>query len=319
LGEVSDADYYDQYAQGYDGLSVNAWADILRYFNDLGLYNRSLVTVFIYLCASFFIPALINITIKEFSCTKKIKSSYAYVVIWMWPTLYIYSLDIFRDVIILCLTGLGILFGAKVLKWNKTIFINTMVFLGISITAFTFRPYLGFAIFTSLIVTMTTRRVNSWKFFWAFLFGVVGCDYIGLLDPIHQYRGDIGWSGGSSFGITFYGSHGLDFFLLLTINFVYQVLGFSFANDLTVLVFIFESIPFMFFSLYAIKNQSYFDRRESRYILAFALLYAIAFLVGNDNLGTALRLRMPLYYLSILAFLYIYFKKTTINNALKPC
>ena len=58
LGDESDANYYHAYAIGSTDVAVNIWPEILRFFNNLGLYKREVFSYFFLSLNLFFIPIL---------------------------------------------------------------------------------------------------------------------------------------------------------------------------------------------------------------------------------------------------------------------
>ena len=128
-------------------------------------------------------------------------------------------------------------------------------------------------------------------------------NYIGLLDELTEYRAGFEDGGGGS-------TLGLDFSnpIMFIPNFILSVLGQLFGlyvtNPLAIVLFLIESMPFLFMLIYVIKNIKLADK-FIRFLIIFFILYASVWLISNDNLGTAVRLRMFNYLSIYIIFFYI--------------
>ena len=85
--------------------------------------------------------------------------------------------------------------------------------------------------------------------------------------------------------------------------------GLCFSSDLealnTIMAIVhFQTLPFFLMLLYVMKNIKLADSFV-RFLIIFFVLYASVWLVGNDNLGTAVRLRMYNYLAIYISFFYI--------------
>ena len=83
-----------------------------------------------------------------------------------------------------------------------------------------------------------------------------------------------------------------------------QLFGLYLVNPLAVLLFFIETLPFFLMLKYVVKNIRLADS-FLRFLLIFFVIYASVWLIGNDNLGTALRLRMYNYFAIYISFFYI--------------
>ena len=90
-------------------------------------------------------------------------------------------------------------------------------------------------------------------------------------------------------------------FLLSTFG---QLFGFYITNFMAVVLFLIETIPFIFMLKFIFKNVRYLDS-FCRFLIIFFILYASVWVIGNDNLGTAVRLRMYNYFVVYICFFYI--------------
>ena len=64
FGTGNDADYYHSYALGFGNVAVNYWPVILRSLNEMGLYNRNIIT---------FISFVTSVTLLPFIYYKMVK------------------------------------------------------------------------------------------------------------------------------------------------------------------------------------------------------------------------------------------------------
>jgi len=90
-------------------------------------------------------------------------------------------------------------------------------------------------------------------------------------------------------------------FILSTLG---QLFGLYLVNPFAVLLFVIETIPILFMLFYILKNIKYADS-FIRFLIIFFVLYASVWLIGNDNLGTAVRLRLYNYLGVYICFFYI--------------
>jgi hypothetical protein len=128
-------------------------------------------------------------------------------------------------------------------------------------------------------------------------------NYIGLLDSLTEYRSgfDEG-SGGSTLGLDF--SNPVMFIPNFILSLLGQLFGLYITNPIAIVLFLIETVPFFFMLVYVIKNIKLADNFV-RFLIIFFVLYASVWLIGNDNLGTAVRLRLYNYFAIYICFFYI--------------
>lgn len=309
-----DANYYDDYALGYRNDAVNFWPVILRFFHDSGMYSREGWAVIVQLTSFFIIPFLLGAICRGNSrgAAGKLMFWRATFVVSLYPTLYYYSLDIYRDVIMVCLFLFGVFLVQAHIEKNaisrRLVFASYVVLACIAMASF--RMYLGVAFFLSFI----TFRFFSFKktpllvTLVGYVFLLSFFNALGFLDPIAAYREVFQeMEGGSNIGLAF--SSDLLFPVEFTKSFLCQMLGFYFPNKSAVFVFFVESIPFLIGLLYIIKNRC-FSSKIVDFLVVFSLVYGLVWLIGNDNLGTAVRLRMFNYISVVIIAASIYFNKS---------
>ena len=306
LGGGNDSDYYDAYALGYVDVAVNIWPVILRFFNDLGFYSRDVISYLFLFINLFIIPFLVaRLSGLNF---KKDQKYYLYSVslFLIYPTLFFYTFDIYRDVFMVLSFLVGCLIVKKSLNSKNFIFFSYFYILAILIGLFLLdlRPYLGYAFLLALFlwkIKLTKKRI----FFFAILyfFALFIANYIGIFERLTEYRsGFEEGEGGSTLGLDF--SNPVMFipnFILSTLG---QLFGLYVTNPFAFILLLVETVPFFAMLVYLVKNIKLADSFV-RFLIIFFVLYASVWLIGNDNLGTAVRLRMYNYLVVYICFFYI--------------
>lgn len=308
----SDADFYDSYALGEDSMTSSVWPDWLRFLNDFGLYSRVNVSIFLMLLGVLVIPILCGrlALIKGYNYKAKVLLGVA-IAVSLYPTLFYYTLDIYRDVLMLFVYLSGLLFVKLSIQVGcplKRVFF-ILVVLGHGLLLYLFRGYLGFAFLISYFVFFMFRVRNLSIFLHVVpILIAMNVFYIsGVFDPLMSYRGlfdEVG--GGANLGIRF--DSALMFIPVFIQNLLYQLFGLYFPNVMAIFVFFFESVPFLISLFYIFKNRVYADSFVS-YMVVFSFFYSTIWLLGNDNLGTAMRLRMYTYVSFIICSVIIYQRK----------
>ena len=315
LGGGSDASYYHSYAIGMVDVAVNAWPPILRYFNEIGLYSREYFSFILFSLNLIIIPLLsVRISGLSFKYNQKL---YLYLLLLclIYPTLYFYTFDIYRDVFMVFLFLVGCLIFQKSL--NSSHFLSFSFFyifaILIGILLLNFRPYLGYAFIMALFlwkVRFTKNRIIVFIILYSLALFVA--NYVGFLDHLTEYRsGFEEGDAGSTMGLNF--SNPVMFipnFILSTLG---QLFGLYITNPIAIALLLVETIPFIFMLFYIFKNINFADN-FIRFLIVFFVLYASVWLIGNDNLGTAVRLRMYNYFAVYICFFYILRLKGKMEN-----
>lgn len=306
LGGGSDAGYYHYYVLGYSDVAVNFWPVILRFLNDFGFYSRDGISYLFLFINLFIIPFLVaKLSGLNF---KKNQKYYLYSVLLclIYPTLFFYTFDIYRDVFMVLSFLVGCWVVRKSLSSSTFISFSYFYILAILIGLFLLylRPYLGYAFLLALVlwkIKLTKKRI----FFFAILyfFALFIANYIGIFERLTEYRsGFEEGEGGSTLGLDF--SNPVMFipnFILSTLG---QLFGLYITNPLALALLFIETVPFIFMFFYILKNIKYADS-FIQFLIVFFVLYASVWLIGNDNLGTAVRLRMYNYLVVYICFFYI--------------
>nr|WP_218950005.1 hypothetical protein [Acinetobacter sp. YH12110] len=314
LGGGNDSDYYHDYALGYVDIAVNFWPVILRFLNDSGFYSRDGISYLFLFINLFIIPFLVG-KLSNLNFQKNQKYYlYSTLLCLIYPTLFFYTFDIYRDVFMV-FSFLISCFLVKIALSQK----NFLSFSFIYVLAFIFglfllalRPYLGYAFLLSLLlwkVKFTKKRILIFGFLYFIVLFLA--NYFGLLDRLTDYRSGFEDSdGGSTLGLDF--SNPVMFipnFILSTLG---QLFGLYITNPFAMLLLIIETVPFFLMLLYILKNVGLADK-FIRFLIIFFVLYASVWLIGNDNLGTAVRLRMYNYLVVYICFFYILILKEKIK------
>ena len=310
LGGGSDANYYDAYAIGGVDVATTIWPEFLRFFNNLSLYDRGIFSFLLFFTSLLIIPFLtVKLTGLKFVEEQKNWLS-LFFIITIYPTLLFYATDVFRDVFMV-LIYLVILALVKLMFSSKAIF-NKLIFfiflLPLIYFLYGMREYLGLSVLLSLFffrLNFTKKNIIIYSIFYIlFLFLL---NYVGLLSSLTEYReGFEEAGGGSTIGLNF--SNPILFIPNLILSFLAQMFGLYITSPLSLSVFLLETVPFIMCFFYIFKNIKYQDNFV-RFLLLFFLIYASVWVIGNDNVGTAVRLRMFNYFAIYISAFYIMHKK----------
>ena len=310
LGGGSDANYYDAYAIGRVDVATTIWPELLRFFNNLSLYDREIFSFLLFFTSLLIIPFL-TVKLTGLKLVEEQKNWLSlFFIITIYPTLLFYSTDVFRDVFMV-LIYLVILALVKLMFSSKAIF-NKLIFfiflLPLIYFLYGLREYLGLSILLSLFLfrlNFTKKNIIIYSIFYIlFLFLL---NYIGFLSSLTEYReGFEEAGGGSTIGLSF--NNPMLFIPNLILSFLAQMFGLYITNPLSLGVFLIETVPFIMCFFYIFKNIKYQDNFV-KFLLLFFLIYASVWVIGNDNVGTAVRLRMFNYFAIYICAFYIMHKK----------
>lgn len=301
-----DADYYNEYALGQTDLAVNIWPVILRHMNNFGLYSREGIPYILLSLNILFIPIMVA-TLAQLRFNKEQKYYlYIFLLCIIYPTLYIYTFDIYRDVFMVFIFLIGCIVVKNCLgspSLLKFVFLFSIA-LAIGWFLFALRPYLGLA-FIGALFFWNIRFNKKRLIFLGFMYLLIlfAANYIGLFDSLTEYRaGFEEEKSGSTLGLDF--SNPIMFIPNFIISILGQLFGLFITNISAIVIFFIETVPFLFMLLYVIKNIKFADK-FLRFLIIFFVLYASIWLIGNDNLGTAVRLRIYNYLAIYICFFHI--------------
>lgn len=315
LGGGNDADYYDDYATGVASYASNTWPEILRLLNSFGIYSREIISYLLLFLSLIVIPI---ITAKLAGLTLKNNQKYylyVFLLLSIYPTVYFYTFDIYRDVFMI----FSFLVGCVIVKMclNSPNYFQFIILFALSIVVglllLGLRAYLGYAFLLSLLLWKIKFTKKRLIFLGVFYFAVLFvANYAGLLNVLTEYRSAFEeLKGGSTLGLSF--SNPIMFIPNLILSFLGQMLGLYITNPLAILLLLLETVPFLFMLVYVFKNIRLADNFV-RFLIIFFVIYASVWLIGNDNLGTAVRLRFYNYFAIYICFFYILRLKTLSPN-----
>ena len=133
--------------------------------------------------------------------------------------------------------------------------------------------------------------------------------YFGLFDQLFKYRETFAHiNAGSTLGVNLFNVETIKFLFLAIYSVLSQLFGLYIISMGALFLFITESIPFIFGVIYIVRNRIYLTDFE-RFLLLFSLVYATIWCLANDNLGTAVRIRMFNYIAILIVAGALYIKK----------
>lgn len=312
LAYGSDAAVYDYYAKSGHGIALSLWMDLLAFLNSIGLYNRLGITIIIQCISIVVLPLLFSIFIFHFTKSRN-DSLLSAIFLSLYASIYIYSGDIYRDVVMLFLffIAIYITYSAIISKsiYNVTWFLLVII---ISYVLFGFRPYLGVA-FILAYFTSKFKLSEKFKLLLLLYFILILIAYqFGVFTALFEYRKGFELSAaGSTMGIDLQSANIITVIPLFIISYLGQFFGLFITSPLSFLFFIIESIPIIFF-LSKINFKLILSDRFFRFLLYFLIAYNSIWVLANDNLGTATRLRMFSYI--VICFLYFVSKQAKYNE-----
>lgn len=313
FGGGNDANYYNAYAIGELRVAVNVWPVLLRQLNNIGLYSRDGITwalTFLGVLAIPFLTARLSV-IKD-SLAKGRIFWFVVVIVSIYPTLFYYTLDVYRDVFMVFVFLLGTVAVKNFIENNR---LSRRWWLSgaiVIIAAFLFllREYLGVALLAAFFGFwfFSFRRVPLTIYFVCYLAALNVFYALGFLEPIMAYRSLFGetLTGGSNLGIQF--GSAIMFLPDFVRSFGYQMLGLYLPNMASLLILVLESVPFMVALIYLIRNRRHSNKFVD-FLVLFFVFYSTVWLLGNGNLGTAARLRMFSYLSILIACAVVYQRK----------
>lgn len=304
---VPDADFYDDIARGYVNAN-NFWGNFLLFLNTNGFYSRSTLTHVIFFCSCILVPWLFSqILIK--SDREISKNDWRILILLaLYPTLNIFSLDIFREVpmVLLFLAFLNVVRSLMSSHSGELVNVRNVVLFFVALLVlyllYRLRFYLSLALIIALLAScFFDFRKNFWKFVLLYFIVLQVADLMGVFEWMKlEYRYTYAGAG-SVYGIDF--SSG--FFLINFLkSFSYNIYGFYIYDRLSFAVFVIESVPALSASIYVFKNRRYANRFVG-FLICFFFIYSGIWALGVDSLGTAVRYRIFSYLAIFLAVLII--------------
>ena len=98
FGGGNDADYYNAYALGADYVAVNFWPVILRFLNEMGYYNRNIISIISFVTSLTLLPYVYYKMVKIQADEIKPVMAGSFFLIIFYPTVFYLTIDVFREV-----------------------------------------------------------------------------------------------------------------------------------------------------------------------------------------------------------------------------
>ena len=260
LGGGSDAEYYHGYALGYYDVIVNSWPVILRLLDDISLYSRNNISYILFSLNLIAIPIIVaNLSGLSFRVNQK-RYLYVLVLCSIYPTIFYYTFDIYRDVFMVFSFLVGCLVVNRFLDTSNIVFFIFYFFISVLIGVFlvSLREYLGYAFLTSLFlwrIKFTKKRIAVFcLLYFLFLFAA---NYAGILSALTEYRaGFEDNTGGSTLGLDF--SNPIMFIPNFVLSALGQLFGLYITNPFAIILLLTETVPFFFMFVYVFYVLIYF-------------------------------------------------------------
>ena len=317
FGATSDAFYYHTYALGLGGnLPPNIWPKILRFLNEVGLYNRDIFSLILFVNSITLLPYIYYKLVKIQDIRINPVKAGSVLLIIFYPAFFYFTLDVYREMFMFTILLISLLLYKNILevKWLRGN-VYFLIFLSLAFFLFLLRPYLGVALgltpFVYLLFSKTKKYIKAWiiLYFVALILAKVS----GVIDPILIYRVDGGFdNAGTTLGIDLLNKNPVTFLVYYLFSFFGQLFGLFLVNITAVLVFFLESLPFILAFVYLFKNIRFMTRFCS-FLLVFFVIYTTVWVLANDNLGTAVRLRIPSYLVIFACMFIVYQVKTKLS------
>jgi len=324
LGGGNDADYYNNYALGYNpstnnpvDFAANYWPVILRFLNENGLYDRDVIVLILFVTSITLLPYLYYKLIKiQADEIKPVKAGSIFLIIF-YPSIFIYTMDIYREVLMFTILFLSFLIYKKILETNRLRDnVYFLIYLSLAYFLYLLRPYLGFALalapFVYLLLSKTKRYFKTWIIIYFVVLVLINVS--GGLDEILHYREHfrISSEGGSTLGIGLLDKNPIMFIFYYIYSILGQLFGLFLVNQFAFYIFFLESVPFILAFIYLLKNIKFIPK-FAIFLLTFFIIYSTVWLLGNDNLGTAIRLRIPSYFIIFACMFIVYQTKIVVG------
>tara|TARA_B110001454_G_scaffold123337_1_gene115119 strand:- start:60 stop:1118 length:1059 start_codon:yes stop_codon:yes gene_type:complete len=318
FGGGNDGDYYNNYALGYVDFAANYWPVILRFLNENELYNRDVIGLILFVMSLTLTPYLYYKMVKIQANEIEPVMAGSFFLISYYPTLFFLTMDIYRDVLMFTILLFSFLIYKKILESNLVgvRVAYFFIYLGLAYFLYLMRVYLGFAMaltpFVYLIFSKTKRYFKTWII--VYFVTLILVQNFGGFDEILNYRERfvIYGRGGSTLGIGLLDKNPIMFIFYYFYSFLLQFLGLFLININAIFVFFFETIPFILAFIYLFKNVKFMSKFVI-FLLTFFTIYTTIWLLGNDNLGTAVRLRIPSYLVIYACMFIIYQTKIVVD------
>jgi hypothetical protein len=236
----------------------------------------------------------------------------------MYPTLFYFSLDLYRDVFMLFCFLIAVwpvkLFFESKTKPTRRNAALLLLFTGLCFLLYLLRFYLGLTLFISLFLCSFFSFSRHSVLLWctAFLLLLWALAAAGGLDRLFEFRLYLQTiPANTKTGILF------DNILFFPVSFfksaLTQLFSFFFVNITTTITFLLEGLPFTLAFAYLLKNRRYADKFVD-FLVVFFCVYGSFWLIGMDNVGSAVRYRIFNYIPVLISCMIVFQRKEAIEN-----
>ncbi|SKA89407.1 hypothetical protein SAMN02745130_03036 [Thiothrix eikelboomii] len=315
----NDSGYYHAYAMGEVSEVTSVWPIFLKFLHEYGLYDRYVISVILFLISIFipFIFASLLLKTEVFNNAADRKVYWNFILlISCYPSIFLLSLDIYRDMAMLFLFSITLWLIKKYIEKNqrgKTLLILPIILL--IYLLFLFREYLGVSILAGLFsYKLKISKNKKYYFFVLYFLALAILNNFGYLNPLLEYRGQGFTTGNTTLGVSLLNTDTLSFFVLYLYSAIMQLSGFFITSIPSIFIFFTESVFFIIATIYIIRNSNLLTP-FARFLIIFSLFYASIWIIGNDNIGTAARLRTFNYISIYLIASIVYIEKLKIHRS----
>lgn len=305
---MEDADKFDGIARGVLDIE-HPWAGILKTMNIYGLYSREYISLFIFLINCILVPWLVFKVCNFNRRAMPASGWYLLIAVTLYPTMTIYSMDIFRDIVmvvlfLIFLTSSRNLLYYELSDWQSYRALGWVVLAAVSwYLIFVLRFYLAGSLLLAIGACKfldISRR--AWIFLLLYLIGLTIGDFVGLFDVLKgSFRADFKGAG-SEYAISFVDGV---FIVNFIKSFFYGVYGFYVYNFTSAIVFLIESVPAIFLTHYIYKNRKYASQYVN-FLIFFFFIYGAMWSIGVDALGAAVRYRVFNYLALLMSAFFVF-------------
>ena len=189
--------------------------------------------------------------------------------------------------------------------------------LGMYYLVYEFRIYLAVALVTAFLLReLHVYRVNKILLFVLYMGGLLMIRSLGWLDFLLDYRALFEAVGGSSLNISLKVDDPLQFVMNYVLSVIYQFLGLRINTIALLVLFLTESTVVIVSSIYIYRHKKLVTKTEE-YIILFAIVYAAIWTFFNDNMGTAIRLRMYDYLAILIVAASLFLRQANATTEVK--
>ena len=298
----ADADYYHLAAVGSTDFYTSFWPRFLSYLYGNELYDRLYLSIFIQFLSIVVIPIIGYKIVYKLTRNTRL-SLISCLIISIYPSLFMYSGDIYRDIVMVFIFSVSVYWCVSFSNKKIRKVIPLLILISIAFyILYGFRPYLGVALIFSLLMSYVKPFNNVKIFLLIYFLLIIVMNQLGLFEPFYEYRkGFFEMNNGSTMNLDIGAANVVTIIPLFIISYLGQFFGLFLINISSIIVFVLESVPVIYMLLRT--NFNILKIRFYRFLFYFIISYNTIWVLANDNLGTATRLRMYSYIAILFLFL----------------